>query len=103
MSNFTPCYPTQPLEKLSMYKTKLSSRPANILFIVLEQNVTLKILSIEGNDITNGTCTFITNAMKLNDCLVELYLHFNPVMVEAISPISKVLEFNGKNRNTSTS
>ena len=87
-------HPSTTLETLSMYKTKLSSRAANILFTVLEQNNTLKILSIEGDDITDDTCPFIANVIKLNSCLVELWIRFNPISAEAISPILKNLQFN---------
>ena len=77
-----------------MYKTKLSSRAANILFTVLVQNSTLKILSIEGNDITDDTCPCIANAMKLNRFLVKLWMRFNPISSEAIEIILEALQFN---------
>ena len=87
-------HPTTTLEILSMYKIKLSSRAANILFTVLEQNSILKILSIEGNNITDDTCPFIANAIKLNSCLVKLWMGFNPISAEAIELILEALQFN---------
>ena len=87
-------HPTTTLEILSTYKTKLSSRVANILFTVLVQNSTLKILSIEGNDITDDTCPCIANAMKLNRFLVKLWMRFNPISSEAIEIILEALQFN---------
>ena len=57
-------HPSTELEVLSMFQTNLSSRFANILFTTLEQNHTLKMLSIEGNDITDDTCSFISNAIN---------------------------------------
>jgi len=77
-----------------MYSTKLSSRAANILFTTLEQNNSLKILSIENNDITDEACPFIANALKLNSCLAKLWMHFNPISAEAIEPILQALQFN---------
>ena len=87
-------HPSTTLEILSMYRTKLSSRAANILFTTLEHNNTLKILSIEGNDITDDTSPFIANAMILNSCLVELWMRFNPITAEGIKPILQALKFN---------
>ena len=87
-------HPSTTLEILSMYKTKLSSRAANILFTVLEQNNTLKILSIEGNDITDDTCPCIANAIKLNRFLVKLWMGFNPISAEVIEFILEALQFN---------
>ena len=87
-------HPSTTLEILSMYRTKLSSRAANTLFTVLVQNNTLKILSVEGNDITDDSSPFITNAVKLNSCLVELWMRFNPISAKAISPIVEALQFN---------
>ena len=87
-------HPSTTLQILSMYRTKLSSRAASILFTVLKQNNTLKILSIEGNDITDDTCPFIANAIKLNSCLVKLWIHFNPISSEGIELILEALQFN---------
>jgi len=86
--------PSTALETLSLYHIKLSSRAANILFTTLEQNNSLKILSIEDNDITDETCPFIANALKLNNCLAELWMRFNPITAEAIKPILEALQFN---------
>ena len=82
------------LEILSMYHTKLSSKAANILFTTLQQNRTLKILSIEGNDITDDSCSCIANTIKLNSNLVELWMRFNPVTAEGIRPILLALDCN---------
>ena len=87
-------HPSTTLEILSMYRTKLSSRAANILFTVLKQNSILKKLSIEGNDITDDTCPFIANAIKLNSCLVKLWMGLNPISAEAIELILEALQFN---------
>ena len=77
--------PSTTLKVLSMYKTKLSSGAANILFTALENNKTLEILSIEDNDITDDTCTFISNAIKKNGCLAELWMRFNKISAEALN------------------
>ena len=87
-------YPSTTLEVLSMYKTKLSSRAANILFTTLEHNNTLKILSIEDNDITDETCPFIANVIKLNNCLEKLWMRFNPISPESIKLILQAMQFN---------
>ena len=87
-------HPSTKLEVLSMFQTNLSSRFANILFTTLEQNHTLKMLSIEGNDITDDTCPFIGNAIKQNSCLVKLWIRYNPISADAISTILEALQFN---------
>ena len=87
-------HPSTTLEVLSIYEIKLSSRAANILFTALEYNSTLKILSVEGNDITDDTCPSIANMIKLNNCLVKLWMRFNPISAEAILLILQALQFN---------
>ena len=87
-------HPSTELEVLSMFQTNLSFRFANILFSTLEQNHTLIMLSIEGNDITDDTCPFISNAIKQNSCLVKLWIRYNPISADAIRTILEALQFN---------
>ena len=87
-------HPSTKLEILSMYRTKLPSKAANILFTTLQQNRTLKILIIEDNDITDDTCSCIANTIKLNSSLIKLWMCFNPITAEGIRPIFSALECN---------
>ena len=87
-------HPSSTLEVLSIFKTKLSSRGANTLFVRLEKNTVLQRLSIEDNDITDDTCPFIAKVIKLNSCLQILWMYGNPINAEAIRPILEALQFN---------
>ena len=87
-------HPSTELEVLSMFQINLSPRSAKILFSTLEQNCTLKMLSIEGNDITDDVCPFISNAIKQNSCLVKLWIRYNPISADAIRSILEALQFN---------
>lgn len=82
------------LEVLSLYKTKLSSRAADILFTTLVGNNTLKALSIDDNDVTDNTCLSIANTITHNNCLVKLWMHSNPIKSGAIRPILEALQSN---------
>ena len=86
--------PSNTLEIFSIYCTNLSARAANIMLTALVHDNMLKILSIEGNDITDDSCPCIANVVKLSSCLVELWICFNPISAEAISPILEALQFN---------
>ena len=87
-------HPSTKLEVLSMFQTNLSFRSAKSLFTTLEQNHTLKMLSIEGNDITDDTFSFISNAIKQNSCLVKSWIRYNPISEDAIRTILEALQFN---------
>ena len=87
-------HPSTKLEILSMFKTKLSSGAADILFTTLEQNNTLKMLSIEHNDITDDVCPYIANAIKLNSSIVKLWMRFNQISAKAIRTIIQALHYN---------
>ena len=52
------------------------------------------MLSIEGNDITDDVCPFISNAIKQNSCLVKLWIRYNPISADAIRSILEALQFN---------
>ena len=87
-------HPSSKLEALSIFKTKLSSRAANALFVGLEKNNVLQRLSIGHNDITDDTCPFIAKVIRLNSCLQILWMYGNPINAEAIKPILEALQFN---------
>ena len=83
--------PSNVLEKLHMYRTRLSSSAAIALFTALKDNNKLKMLDIDSNDITDDA---ITTALESNSCLVKLSMWHNPLSIEAIINIVRCLEVN---------
>ena len=81
---------------LYLYHTKLSYSGAISLFSSLENNTTLKWLSINNNDVTDDACSAITTAMKNNSCLVTLGMYGNPLTGEGIVNIVKSLQENNR-------
>ena len=86
--------PSTMLEELHVTDTALSSTGANGLFTALKDNNKLKVLYIEGNDITDDVTDSITTALERNSCLVELYMYTNPLTGEAIVTIVNALKVN---------
>ena len=82
------------LEKLWMGNTKLSTRGAVALFTALKDNKKLKVLGIANNAITDDACNAIIVVLEKNDCLVELYMHCNPLSGKAIVSIIDALKVN---------
>ena len=86
--------PSNVLERLIMWATKLSSTAATDLFTAVKENNKLKELRIDFNAITDDACTAITTALERNSCLVRLSMHGNPLSSEAIVNIVRCLEVN---------
>ena len=86
--------PSNVLEELVMYSTKLSSTAATDLFTAVKENNKLKRLNINYNDITDDACAAITTALERNSCLVQLRMYLNPLSSEAIVNIVQCLEVN---------
>ena len=86
--------PSNVLEQLYMYLTRLSSSAAIALFTALKDNDKLKKLDIEENDITDEALDAITTALESNRCLVKLGMYDNPLSSEAITNIVQCLEVN---------
>ena len=86
--------PITTLEELYMWRTQLSSRGAIHLFTALKDNNILKVLYIDGNNITDDACDVITTALEKNSCLVTLRMSNNPLSNEAILNIVRCLEVN---------
>ena len=86
--------PSNVLERLLMYSTKLSSTAATDLFTAVKENNKLKELDIDYNAITDDACAAITTALERNSCLVTLSMHGNPLSSEAIVNIVRCLEVN---------
>ena len=84
------------LEGLYLYHTKLSYNGAISLFSSLENNTTIKWLSINYNDVTDAACNAITAAMKKNSYLVTLGMYGNPLTDEGIVNIVKSLLENNR-------
>ena len=83
--------PSNVLEQLYMYLTRLSSSAAIALFTTLRDNDKLKKLNIEENDITDEALDAITTALESNRCLVKLGMYDNPLSSEAITNIVQCL------------
>ena len=86
--------PSTVLEHLYMGGTKLSSRPAIVLFTALSENSTLQSLDIADNAITDDAVDAISKALKENCCLVTLRMHDNPLSEEAMVNIVQRLADN---------
>ena len=86
--------PSNVLERLTMWHTKLSSTAATDLFTAVKENNKLKELYIDLNAITDDACAAITTALEKNSCLVELSMWSNPLSSEAIVNIVRCLEVN---------
>ena len=86
--------PSNELQLLIMWDTKLSSRGAAHLFTALKDNNKLKELNIVYNAITDDACDAITTALERNSCLVELHMDGNPLSSEAMTTIVQCLEVN---------
>ena len=86
--------PTNVLERLYMWHTRLSSSAAIALFTTLKNNKKLKGLNIEYNDITDDAVEAITTALASNNCLVKLRIYDNPLSIEAIINIVQCLKAN---------
>ena len=86
--------PSNVLERLIMWGTKLSSTAATDLFTAVKENNKLKRLDIDDNAITDDACAAITTALERNSCLVKLSMHGNPLSSEAIVNIVRCLEVN---------
>ena len=71
--------PSSVLEELYMGSTKLTSNLANKLFATLNDAKKLKILYIDGNNITDEACDAIVMAVRKNASLVKLHMHYNPI------------------------
>ena len=86
--------PFNTLIKLIMSYTKLSSKAATALFEALKDNKKLKVLMIQGNDITDRACDAITTALQRNSCLIRLSMWRNPLTSEAMINIVQCLTDN---------
>ena len=86
--------PSNVLEQLYMWGTRLSSSVAIALFTALKENNKLKELDIEDNDITDDALDAITTALESNSCLVKLGMFGNPLSSEAIINIVRCLKVN---------
>ena len=86
--------PSNVLEGLYMWYTKLSSTAATDLFTAVKENNKLKKLNIDYNAITDDACAAITTALERNSCLVKLSMRHNPLSSEAIVNIVRCLEVN---------
>ena len=86
--------PSNVLEELYMWNTRLSSRGARCLFTVLMDNNTLRVLKIEVNNITDDACDVITTALRRNTCLIILGMYGNRLSSEAVINIVRCLEVN---------
>ena len=86
--------PSNVLEQLYMYSTRLSSSAAITLFTALKDNNKLKWLDIENNSIADDALDAITTALESNSCLVTLGMHGNPLSSEAIINIVRCLRDN---------
>ena len=86
--------PSTELEELYMWGTRLSSRGAIALFTAVKENNKLKELNIHYNAITDDAYDVITTALQKNSCLVILYMWDNPLSSEAIKNIVRCLEVN---------
>ena len=86
--------PSNVLEGLFMWHTKLSSTAATDLFTAVKENNKLKVLNIVSNAITDDACAAITTALERNSCLVILSMWHNPLSSEAIVNIVRCLEVN---------
>ena len=86
--------PSNVLEQLYMYSTRLSSSAAITLFTALKDNNKLKWLDIEYNSITDDALDAITTALESNSCLVTLGMYGNPLSSEAIINIVRCLRDN---------
>ena len=82
------------LVALSMAYTMLSSEAAIALFNALNDNNTLKVLSIDTNNITDDACDAITTALKMNSCLVKITMQSNPLTGEGMVKIVNGLKVN---------
>ena len=71
--------PSSRLEILSLRYTWFSSTAAINLFTILQENNTLKILSVSNNNITNTACDAIISAMRVNSSLIRLTMVGNPI------------------------
>ena len=86
--------PSNVLEKLDIFNTRLSSSAAIALFTTLKDNNKLKKLYIEYNAISDDALDAIITALESNSCLVALSMCDNPLSSEAIINIVRCLEFN---------
>ena len=86
--------PSNVLEQLDMFHTRLSSSAAIALFTTLKDNNKLKGLNIQYNDITDDALGAITTALDSNSCVVNLLMKGNPLSSEAIINIVRCLEVN---------
>ena len=86
--------PSNVLEQLYMFRTRLSSSAAIALFTALKDNNRLKGLHICNNVITDDALDAITTALESNNCLVRLGMRVNPLSSEAIINIVRCLKVN---------
>ena len=86
--------PSNTLESLNMNLTSISSKAAIVLFTALKVNDKLKGLYIHYNHITDDACDAITAALKRNNCLLALDIYANPLSSKAIINIVQCLEVN---------
>ena len=86
--------PSNVLETLNMYDTKLSPCATITLFTAVKDSNKLKNLIIAYNGITDDACDAITTALETNSFLVKLSMHNNPLSSEAIINIVRCLEVN---------
>ena len=86
--------PASVLEELYMSYTKLSTSGAVKLFTALSKSKKLRVLWINGNDITDDACDAIVMAIKMNTSLLELWMSHNPISGECANLIVKSLQHN---------
>ena len=86
--------PTSMLEELYMSFTKLSPTGAIKLFTALSNGIKLRVLWINGNDITDEACDAIEMALKKNTSLVKLWMSHNPISGECARLIVQSLQHN---------
>ena len=82
------------VEELYMGSTMLSSNAAINLFTALSNGLTLKVLWIVENCITDEACNTIAMALKKNNSLYELRMEANPLSGESAEKIVQALQSN---------
>ena len=86
--------PSSVVEELYMDSTMLSSNAGINLFTALSEGLTLKVLWIMENCITDEACNTIVMALKKNNSLYELKMQANPLSGESAQKIIQALQSN---------
>ena len=86
--------PSSVVEELYMDSIMLSSNAAINLFTALSEGLTLKVLWIMENCITDEACNTIVMALKKNNSLFELRMQANPLSGESAQKIIQALQSN---------